>query len=422
MVQNRAIKAINRDLKKNQKALLVLATGLGKTETAMKIIEKTDNNQLWIVGRNNLLYQTAERFYNRGIHNIGVLNGSQKEIDMKITMSTVQTISKQNMLKMFKPDHFDTIWIDEAHHTAAKQYKKILAYFKNYKLVGLTATPDRPDSENIYNIFGKISYEKTFEEAQKLKILAKQKPSTILTDSVIKGIKTKTGDYSPESLDRLYTSSKRNQTIIKSYIKYAKNKVIKSSMKPKAICFCINVQHAIMLSKEFKNKGIKAEYICGNRKTQTVEDRIEIENKFRNTNDIEILCAVDLMNEGIDIPDVNIALMARPTRSAIIYSQQLGRVARIDGGRKKYFVVLDYVDNCGKDFNSYTIGNLKPNGSKNIPIITEYLNQNDPEHPIKNRVKSYRDGLNNFTKSARENYEKYTNNELLQLAWYGKLK
>lgn len=403
-IQTKAINKIKLSLKKQKKALVVMATGLGKTETAIKVIKSDSKRHLWVVGRNSLIEQTFHRFIGNRLFDVGILNGGSKDLDNRIIIASVQTLSKDNILKKFSSKDFDTVWVDEAHHAAADGYLKVLNHFKRSKFIGLTATPDRPDGENIYELFGKPAFEKTFEDAQKMKVLAKHEPMTILTQSVIEGLATKSGDYSPKSLDRLHTSLQRNDTIVRSYLKYGRAKVLKSGMKPKVICFCINVSHAQRLSAEFNKRGVKSEFVCARHKIQSADDRSRIETTFRNSNNIEVLCAVDLMNEGIDIPDVNVVLMARPTRSAIIYQQQIGRAARIDNGRKKFFVVLDYVDNCRREYGSYTIGNLNPSRGQNIPIIVEYLNESDPE-VVKLRVEAYREGVNSFIKSARENYD-----------------
>jgi superfamily II DNA or RNA helicase len=404
-IQTSAIKAINKDLKAKGKALLVLATGLGKTETAIKIIKQRRGKHLWVVGRNSLVEQTYERFIDNGVHGLGIVNGPNKEFDADIIIASVQTVSKSNILKKFARNHFSAVWIDEAHHAAANSYEKVIKYFKSNDLVGLTATPDRPDYRNIYDIFGKSTFEKKFETAQKLGVLAQvQQPLVILTNSVLEGLKTKDGDYSASSLDRLYHSVQRNEIIIDSYKKYGRAEIRKGGMKPKAICFCINVNHAKNMAKAFTKSGVKAEFICGSSHVQNKEDRERIEMTFRTSNDIEVLCAVDLFNEGVDIPDANIALMARPTRSPILFQQQLGRVARIDEGRKKFFVVLDYVDNCRKGFNSYTVSNLKLSSNKKIRYICKYLNTSDPVL-IQKRIDNYRDSLNNFIKTARQEYD-----------------
>jgi len=406
-VQASAIRAINNSLKKNKTALVVMATGLGKTETAIKTIKtikKMKGRHLWIVGRNNLVEQTFERFVENGIHGIGMLNGPNKDFDSEVLIASVQTMSKANILKEFNKTDFNTIWIDEAHHAAADSYEKVVNYFRTEGLIGLTATPDRPDYKNIYDIFGKPAFEKTFEQAQKLKVLAKDRTITILTQSTLEGLKTVSGDYSAATLDRLHTSVTRNETIVESYKKYGRTPVLKAGMKPKAICFCINVAHAKRMAEQFKKAGISADFLCASEHVQTAKQRQEIDTTFRTTSELEVICAVDLFNEGVDVPDANIAIMARPTRSPILYQQQMGRVARIDEGKKKFFVILDYVDNCRKGFNSYTTGNLDRSGTKKIPIVIEYLGTDDPVL-IEERVNNYREGVNAFIKTAREEYD-----------------
>ena len=397
-MQTKAIKALKTGLKKDKQALIVMATGLGKTETAIKSIKTMPGRHLWLVGRNNLVEQTFERFIENGIYDVGMMNGPCKDFDSEVIIASIYTMAKLNIIKHFEKTDFSTIWIDEAHHAAANSYEKVINYFKPKGLVGLTATPDRPDYRNIYDIFNKPVFEKTFEEAQKLRVLAKEEAVTILTQSTIEGLKTSTGDYSSASLEHLHTSTNRNEIIIESYKKYARIPVINSGMKPKAICFCINVAHAKRKwRKRFRKHGILADFLCASRHIQSAEQRDKIETIFRTSNKLEVVCAVDLFNEGVDIPDANIAIMARPTRSPILYQQQIGRVSRIDEGKKKFFIILDYVDNCRKGFNSYTVDNLKRNSTKKIPIIIEYLGTKDPII-VEQRIANYREGVNNFIK------------------------
>lgn len=118
-IQATAVRSILRDLKKTNKALVVMATGLGKTETAIKAIAKLPGRHLWVVGRNSLVEQTYARFIDRGEHEVGMLNGAAKDIEHKIVVASVQTLSKPNILKLFAKDDFTTVWVDEAHHAPA---------------------------------------------------------------------------------------------------------------------------------------------------------------------------------------------------------------------------------------------------------------------------------------------------------------
>lgn len=359
---------------------------------------------LWLVGRNNLVEQTAERFIDNDLCDVGLLNGHHRNYDNQIIIASIQSISKSNVLKKFKKDQFHSIFVDEAHHAAASSYQKVLSYFNSAKKVGLTATPDRPDGLEILKDFGKPIFEQNFKAGQKLGVLAKHITYAILTDATIGGIPTKSGEYSAKSLERLYTVSGRNQLIVDSYIRYAKTPIKKLRMKPKAICFCINVAHAKRMSELFNSRNIKSAYICGNAATQSFEERKELEEKFKNTNEIEILCSVDLMNEGVDISDANIALMARPTRSPIIYTQQVGRVARIDEGKKKKFIVLDFIDNCRKEYHSYTMGHKDGSKGKNTTVVVDYLNCKD-KIAVSERVEDFMKGVEDFVTNVRTNYD-----------------
>lgn len=154
----------------------------------------------------------------------------------------------------------------------------------------------------------------------------------------------------------------------------------------------------------FRKAGITSEFLVGNTKYQTTQARERIFNTFSRTNEIEILCVVNITNEGINIPDITCAIMARPTRSNIVYQQQIGRPCRWIDYYKKYFVLLDYVDNTRKGFHSYNLNNLKQKSTPSKGIVVEYLDVDDPIK-VNKRIKQVTKGVEEFEKIARETPE-----------------
>lgn len=350
-IQNHTADAVLRRIALDNKALVSMATGTGKTEVITKILKKYQPSRQVLICAHmeHLIDNIYERLIKYGFTNIGRVDGRYKQWDHDIVVANVMSIGKQSVLDKLPSDKFELIIMDEAHHAAAKSYKRILSKFDAPR-IGLTATPQRPDGKSIEEDFGPVMDIIDFDTAQKETFLAKDEAYVILTNSVLKGGLRANGDFSEKALSDLWDTNDRMSIIVNSYKKYGQQNVINAGMKPKALCFCVNTQHAKAMAETFNNSGIKSEHLVSNS-----PNRDNITNAFMNSHDIEILCVVGLMSEGVDIPDVNILLMTRPTNSDVIYSQQIGRGARRDGGRKKFFVVLDYVDGVRKEYKPKTL-------------------------------------------------------------------
>lgn len=420
LVQSEAVEKTYSTLKKSGKALLRMAVGTGKTETAIKLFERMDTENssrlLWITHTNELVEQAAERFILRALArsngdglDVGVFNARIKETHTKIVVASIQTLTKNRSLKQFSPTDFDIIVVDEAHHSPAETWLKVIKYFDGYKL-GLTATPFRPDSKPLGEYFGEISFDLPFKKAQDEGLVAQDKNVVVITDSFLNGMVSGNGEYSAKQLDKLFTSQKRNETVVKAYRKYARSSVIESGMRPKSICFCINIQHAIRMTKYFRKNEISSEFLCGDSARLSAEDRSNIMNKFKNTNEIEILCVVNILNEGVDIADCNILLMTRPTQSNIVYQQQIGRASRIDSGKKKFFYIMDFVDQTDTDFQSYTMSTLKSVPLTKSQVITEYIDDQD-EVQIEKTTKDIMEKAMNFEVDMRKTLDASKINE-----------
>lgn len=366
-------------LKKEDSALIVSATGTGKTEMATKIIMSLPKatKVLWLTHQNELVKQVAERLTIKTDRYISIFNSEFKELGGDVVIASIQSLSKPNVLKKISRNAFDYVFVDECHHAPASTWLRTIQHF-NCKKIGLTATYKRPDGLSVSDIFGNPIFELPFEKAQEKGFLAKDQNRLILTNSVINGVSILGRDYTAKQLDKLYTSKDRNNIIVKAYLKHGRAAIKKAGMKPKGVCFCINIDHAIRMSEMFNKHGISSSFVCGNSRKQSVLERDRIMDSFRTTNDIEILCVVNIFNEGIDIPEANVGLMARPTRSNIIYQQQVGRIARPDEGRKKFFVVLDFVDVTSQEYSGYVMGSLKQVRAVHSQIITEYVSEADP--------------------------------------------
>lgn len=401
-IQKKAVDAAVSNIKRKNKALIHMATGTGKTETAVKIVEKLKSGKtLWLTHTDELVDQVAERFISNGYLDVSAFNRAGKNLDSKLVVASVQTISRFNHLKHIPIDMFDLIIVDECHHAAAETWERVLNHFTCPRL-GLSATPYRPDykHDTIFQLFGEPCYEYSFSDAIKDKVLAKPENVIVLTDSAIDGFKSLQKEYSEKQLEKLFTSQERNLIIVQEY-----KDIRKQVKRPKTVCFCINIKHAIRMTKRFKLAGIKSNFICGDSKFQKDAERVSVMNKFRTTNEIEILCAVNIFNEGVDVPEANIGLMTRPTGSNIIYQQQLGRLARSNKGKKKIFYTIDFVDNTRHEFSGYTTTNMVTKGSINTKVITKYLINQDPI-AVKKTHNDVMKQVQKFEKTMRDDYYK----------------
>ena len=311
-------------------ALLYHATGVGKTITAATDAKAVDGRTLFLVNALKLASQAKETFAKVWPEaSLGEYTGSQKDMTQTVIFATVQSISKD--LEKFSPTDFDYLIVDECHHAAANTYQKIFTYFHPKFILGLTATPERSDGEDMLELFHahKMDLKTAVERGVLVPIRCIQVKTNIdLTDVRINGIK-----YNSQDLESKLFIPERNQLIVDAYLRYVNGK--------KTVIFCASVDHAAEIAKLLRDNGVKAEAVSG-------RDRVGIRDKILKdyeTGSTNVLCACDLLNEGWDSPHTTVLFMARPTMSKTIYMQQLGRGTRRCPG-KDDLLVIDFVDNA----------------------------------------------------------------------------
>lgn len=313
-------------------ALLYHATGVGKTITAATDAKAVDGRTLFLVNALKLASQAKETFAKVWPEaSLGEYTGSQKDMTQTVIFATVQSISKD--LEKFSPTDFDYLIVDECHHAAANTYQKIFTYFHPKFILGLTATPERSDGEDMLELFQNIAHKMDLKTAVERGVLVpirciRVKTNIDLTDVRINGIK-----YNSQDLESKLFIPERNQLIVDAYLRYVNGK--------KTVIFCASVDHAAEIAKLLRDNGVKAEAVSG-------RDRVGIRDKILKdyeTGSTNVLCACDLLNEGWDSPHTTVLFMARPTMSKTIYMQQLGRGTRRCPG-KDDLLVIDFVDNA----------------------------------------------------------------------------
>ena len=341
-MQDKALKSL-KSFRKNgeNKALVIASTGSGKTYMAAFDVEEFKGKFfLFLVHREEILYSAKETFINLGLvkeEDTSIFTGNKKEYT-DYMFSTVQTMSK--CCEDFEKDDFDYIIIDEAHHVTSKSYQTIVQHFKPKFLLGMTATPERGDGGDIFDVFDdNIALDLRLRDALAHDLVA---PFHYF------GIDDITVDYGSVSLDKISEMSKllkinkRVEFIIEKLNFYGWD-----GEKLKGLGFCIDINHALYMAEEFNKRGIFSIALTGKDKPGKRRDSIK---RLQDESDpLKMIFTVDIFNEGIDIPDVNVVLMLRPTNSPIIFVQQLGRGLRRTK-EKEYLTVLDFIGNHNRAF------------------------------------------------------------------------
>lgn len=324
-----------------KRALVQAATGIGKTYLAA-FDSKNYEHVLFVAHRQEILNQAAVSFKNvRNSDDYGFFDGDNKCTDMAVIFASVATLGNPRYLceDYFAPDYFQYVVIDEFHHAVNDQYRRIVDYFKPEFLLGLTATPERMDGRNIYEICDyNVPYEISLKEAINKGMLSPFHYYGIYDDTDYSGLHLVRGRYDEQELYNAYISNKgRPELIYKHYMKYGSRR---------ALGFCCSREHAREMAKEFVQRGIAAAAVFSNAQGEYTEDRSVAIEKLKN-GDLRVIFAVDMFNEGVDVPEVDMVMFLRPTESPIVFLQQLGRGLRRSKG-KKYLNVLDFIGNYEK--------------------------------------------------------------------------
>ena len=323
------------------RGLVQAATGVGKTYLAAFDSAKYQR-VLFVAHREEILKQAAVSFKNvRHSEDYGFFDGKKKDIDKSVIFASVATLGRNEYLTedYFAPDYFDYLVIDEFHHAVNDQYLRIVNYFKPQFLLGLTATPERMDGKNIYQICDyNVPYEISLKEAINKGVLVPFHYYGIYDETDYSSLHLVKGRYDEKELNETYIGNvKRYDLIYKYYMKYRSKR---------ALGFCCSRQHAEEMAKEFCKRGIDSVAVYSNADGEFSEDRDKAIEKLKNQK-IKGIFSVDMFNEGVDIASLDMVMFLRPTESPIVFLQQLGRGLRTSKG-KEYLNVLDFIGNYEK--------------------------------------------------------------------------
>lgn len=336
-MQRKALKELNRYRTMGlSKALVISAAGSGKTYlAAFDALNFDPHKLLYIVHEGSILKKSLETFqvvFGNSV-SYGIYSGESKELDADFIFATNLTMSRS--LELFEKDEFDYIIIDECHRATADTYRKIINYFETEFLLGITATPERMDNQDVFDLFDtNVPYELRLRDA-------------IINDIIVPfkyyGIRDTLIEY---GLDRNEERRMLAQMVDENHCDFICSEIEKhrSQGKLKAIAFCKSISNARMLCEAI-GKNYKTAYLTGK---NSIGERIRAYNDLQSdSEELEILFTVDILNEGVDIPGINMVLFLRPTESSTVFIQQLGRGLRKYPG-KNFVTVLDFIGNSYK--------------------------------------------------------------------------
>lgn len=332
------------------KALLISSTGTGKTyASAFAMRELGFRKVLFLVHRNQIAKQALKSFQKvfNDMFSMGLVTGKYQQYDKDFIFATMQTLSKSENLERFDKKHFDAIIIDEAHHSSANSYKKIMDYFEPEFWLGMTATPDKRDDNidgrNIYEIFDhNIAYEIRLQQAMEEDLLCPFHYFGITDLQMI----SDTGNSKEERLEsfRYLTSDERVNYVMDQADFYGY-----SGERVKGLIFCSRIDEAKELSVKFNQRGWRTIVLSGEDSEEVRAEAIERLAGEECESALDYIISIDIFSEGVDVVEINQVIMLRPTQSPIVFVQQLGRGLRKADG-KEYVVILDFIGNYKNNF------------------------------------------------------------------------
>lgn len=333
-IQAEALKALATSRGQGHRAgLVVLATGLGKTWlAAFDTVQCKADRILFVAHRDEILTQAMSAFRKvRPDARLGRYTGQEKDAKAEILFASIQTLGRVAHLRQFASDHFDYIIVDEFHHAAARTYQNLIDHFTPRFLLGLTATPDRTDGGDLLGLCGEnLVYQCGLFDGIDRGHLSPFHYFGVPDDVDYAQIPWRSGQFDPTELEAAMATEARARNAYEQFTNRAKGP---------AIGFCVSKRHADYMVEFFRARGLRAVAVhSGEGSAPRASSLLSL-----GRGELDILFAVDMFNEGVDVPEIGTVMMLRPTESAIIWLQQLGRgLRRIEG---KVLQVIDYIGN-----------------------------------------------------------------------------
>lgn len=330
--QNEAVAAVEDEWDKGVKrTLLVLPTGTGKTICFAKVTEdcvRMGDRVLILAHRGELLDQARDKIAKATGLGCSIEKAEESCLDsfFRVTVGSVQTLMRQSRLERFKPDYFNTIIIDEAHHALSPSYRNVLDYFDEAKVLGVTATPERGDLKNLGEVFDTLAYEYRITQAIKQGYLCRIKALTIPLKLDISKVGISAGDYKVGEIG----------TALDPYLDQIADQMAEHCMNRKTVVFLPLIATSQKFRDILNDRGFRAAEVNGES-----EDRAEILADFE-AGKYNVLCNSMLLTEGWDCPSVDCIVVLRPTKVRGLYCQMVGRGTRLSPG-KDHLLLLDFL-------------------------------------------------------------------------------
>ena len=330
--QQEAREAVQKEWTEGRKrTLLVLPTGTGKTVVFSKIIEdqvREGKRVLVLAHRSELLDQASDKLKTATGLGTALEKAENTSIGSwyRVVVGSVQTMQREKRLNQFPPDWFDTIVVDEAHHAISDGYQKVLNYFKDSEVLGVTATPDRGDMKNLGSYFDSLAYEYSLVQAIKDGYLSKIKALTIPIDLDLSSVSMSAGDFKARDVG----------TALDPYLVQIADEMAEYCKDRKTVVFLPLVKTSQKFRDILNERGFKAAEVNGESK-----DRAKVLEDFEKGR-YNVLCNSMLLTEGWDCPSVDCVVVLRPTKVRALYSQMVGRGTRLFPGKDE-LLLLDFL-------------------------------------------------------------------------------
>lgn len=336
---------VERELHDRHRNLVVAATGTGKTVVAALDYKRLPDQPslLFVAHREEILRQSLRTY--REVLADGTFGelyvGGSRPDRWRHVFASIQSLSAYGVQQL-PSDHFDVVVVDEFHHAEAATYRRLLGQLSPTELLGLTATPERSDGLDVRSFFdGRTAAELRLWDALENDLLCPFHYFGVSDATDLSQLEWRRGDYDPRSLEQLYTADDARVRIV---LRELRDKV-PGVHQMRALGFCVSVKHAEFMAARFTQAGIPALAVSGESSREARRDALQALRDRK----VNVLFAVDLFNEGLDIPDVDTLLLLRPTQSATVFLQQLGRGLRRTAD-KPVLTVLDFIGQQQREF------------------------------------------------------------------------
>ena len=340
VIQREALAALHAAMAGGaRRGLVVLATGLGKTLLAAFAAREIDARRVLFLAHREEILEQAMRAFAQVLpeHSRGMFMGQRRARDAELLFATVQTLARPEHLSTWPKDHFDLVIVDEFHHAAAASYLQVIEHFAPKFMLGLTATPERGDGADLLALCeGRRIHRAGLVEGIARKRLVPFTYLGVKDDVDYQAISWRNGRFDPDALDRALLRGSHAEQALAQYLKHA------GASPRRGLWFCASIAHADYMAEFLTRHGIATVAVHSGATGAPRRDSL----RRLGAGELQAIAAVDVFNEGVDVPDVDVVVLLRPTESKIVFMQQIGRGLRLpERSLKSSLLILDFIGN-----------------------------------------------------------------------------